>query len=79
MSKREGWICPKCSRGVSPSVQVCPCHEGKDRVKRVSNSREPKVTRDIIYPKHPYIDPTGPGPYYPWDPPEVTWERRYRK
>jgi hypothetical protein len=21
----NGWICPVCGRGVSPSVQVCPC------------------------------------------------------
>lgn len=23
--QRYGWICPKCNRGVSPDIQVCPC------------------------------------------------------
>lgn len=22
---RQGWICPKCHKGISPDIQVCPC------------------------------------------------------
>jgi len=26
--KEEGWVCPKCKIGVSPSVKICPkCNE----------------------------------------------------
>lgn len=25
---REGWICPKCQRGVSPAEKTCPCEGG---------------------------------------------------
>lgn len=31
-----GWTCPRCGRGLSPVVQVCPCHE--DRYVGVSNT-----------------------------------------
>lgn len=24
-SKKEGWICPVCGRGVSPWMDFCPC------------------------------------------------------
>lgn len=25
LSKKKGWICPVCGRGVAPWIDVCPC------------------------------------------------------
>ena len=25
MVNNEGWTCPKCGKGVNPSISVCPC------------------------------------------------------
>ena len=27
---RAGWICPRCSSGVSPDRDTCPCGENRD-------------------------------------------------
>ena len=51
MSKREGWICPKCGRVLSPDVNTCDCNE------------EYKLIPP--YTPMPYLPPVYPRPYYP--------------
>lgn len=48
----QGWVCPKCRRGVSPYTNVCPC-TGVDLMKTQSS-------KPIIYWTLP--DSTFPTP-----------------
>jgi len=41
---KEGWICPVCKKGVSPSLYRCPCADDSLR-RRVAM---PKPVKDIV-------------------------------
>ena len=58
---REGWICSRCKKSLSPDIKECGCSDAPAL---------PLIPTYPAYPLYPVTVPTYPA--YPWHTPIVT-------